>query len=112
MQRIFAAFSKVPTIGVVFWITKVLTTGMGETTSDYLTHRFNPVLAVGFGFIGLLLALWLQFRTDRYRSWIYWLAVAMVSVFGTMAADVLHVGLGVPYMVSTIGFLVALAGTQ
>src|SRR4051812_10016689 len=33
----------------------------------------------------------------------------MVSVFGTMAADVLHVGLGVPYLISTIGFAVALA---
>jgi uncharacterized membrane-anchored protein len=34
----------------------------------------------------------------------------MVSVFGTMAADVLHVGLGVPYVLSTPVFLVALAG--
>jgi uncharacterized membrane-anchored protein len=33
----------------------------------------------------------------------------MVGVFGTMAADVLHVGLGVPYAVSTVFFAVALA---
>ena len=33
----------------------------------------------------------------RRYPWRYWLAVAMVGIFGTMAADVLHVGLGVPY---------------
>jgi uncharacterized membrane-anchored protein len=41
--------------------------------------------------------------------WIYWFAVAMVSVFGTMAADVAHVGLGVPYLASTTFFIVVLA---
>ena len=30
------AASKVPEVSVYFWITKVLTTGMGETTSDFL----------------------------------------------------------------------------
>src|SRR5260370_11719630 len=33
----------------------------------------------------------------------------MVAVFGTMAADVLHVVLGIPYLVSTVFFAVALA---
>ena len=37
-----------------------------------------------------------------------WLAVVMVSVFGTVAADVVHVGFGVPYAVSTVAFAVAL----
>jgi len=35
--------------------------------------------------------------------------VAMVSVFGTMVADALHVGLGIPYVASTIFFAVLLA---
>jgi uncharacterized membrane-anchored protein len=50
-----------------------------------------------------------QFRARRYLPWVYWLAVTMVSVFGTMAADVAHVGLGVPYLASTMFFLGALA---
>ncbi len=33
----------------------------------------------------------------------------MVSVFGTMAADILHVGFGIPYVISTIFFAVVLA---
>jgi uncharacterized membrane-anchored protein len=44
----------------------------------------------------------------RYVAGIYWLAVVMVSVFGTMAADVLHVGFGIPYLVSTAFFLISL----
>jgi uncharacterized membrane-anchored protein len=103
------AMSKVPTVTAYFWITKVLTTGMGETTSDFLAHRLGPVPAVGLAGVGLVVALVLQFAVRRYVAWIYWLAVVMVSVFGTVAADVVHVGLGVPYVVSTVAFTVALA---
>jgi uncharacterized membrane-anchored protein len=102
------ALSKVPEVTAYFWITKVLTTGMGEAASDFLTRVFGNVPAVGLGALALAGALLLQFRTPRYTAWVYWTAVVMVSVFGTMAADVLHVGLGVPYGVSTPFFLVVL----
>jgi uncharacterized membrane-anchored protein len=102
------ALSKVPEVTAFFWITKVLTTGMGETTSDYLAHTLPPVVAVGIGGLCLAGALALQFRARRYVPWIYWLAVVMVSIFGTMAADVLHVGLGIPYWVSTTFYAVVL----
>jgi uncharacterized membrane-anchored protein len=90
-------------------VTKVLTTGMGEATSDTLVHQLAPVLAVALGAVGLVVALALQFAAPRYRPWIYWLAVVMVAVFGTMAADVLHIQLGIPYVVSTAFFTVVLA---
>ncbi|MDF3301812.1 COG4705 family protein [Streptomyces tropicalis] len=101
--------NKVPEVTVYFWIIKVLTTGMGETASDWLAHLLGPVPAVALGGLGLLAALVLQFAVRRYVAWIYWTAIVAVSVFGTMAADVLHVGLGVPYAVSTPAFLAALA---
>ena len=103
------AMRKVPEVMVYFWIIKLLTTAMGEVTSDYLAHQLTPIIAVALGGIGLAVALVLQFSVRRYVAWIYWLAVVMVAVFGTMAADVLHVGLGIPYLVSTALFLVALA---
>ncbi|MFE0460478.1 hypothetical protein ACFW1A_14645 [Kitasatospora sp. NPDC058965] len=89
-------------------MTKILTTGMGETTSDYLAKTFDPVLAVGAAFLALAAALVWQLRTRRYVTAVYWLAVVMVSVFGTMAADVLHVVVGIPYAVSASGFGVLL----
>jgi len=103
------AASKVPEVTVYFWIIKVLTTGMGETASDFLAQVFGPIPAVGLGAIGLVVAVAVQFAVRRYVAWIYWTAIVMVSVFGTMAADVLHVGLGVPYTLSTPFFMAALA---
>jgi uncharacterized membrane-anchored protein len=99
----------VPEVTAFFWIVKALTTGMGESTSDFLVHHLVPEIAVVLGGIAFVVALYLQFSVDRYVPWRYWLAVAMVGVFGTMAADVLHVGLGVPYIASTIFYAVALA---
>jgi len=81
---------------------------MGESTSDYLVHRIHPVPAVALGFVGFVVALVLQFRMRRYMAWTYWFAVVMVGVFGTMAADVLHVGFGVPYFVSTTFYAIVL----
>ncbi|WP_343990976.1 hypothetical protein [Terrabacter terrae] len=88
---------------------KLLTTGMGETASDYLAHTIGPVIAVGLSGVALVAALAVQLAAKRYVPWVYWTAVAMVSVFGTVAADVAHVGLGVPYAVSSVGFALVLA---
>jgi uncharacterized membrane-anchored protein len=99
--------SKVPAITALFWVVKVLTTGMGEAASDFLGNT-NLVLAGVVGVGGLVLALWLQLRTERYLAAIYWFAVVMVAVFGTMAADLLHI-VGIPYTVTTPFYAVALA---
>ena len=93
----------------LFWITKVLTTAMGESTSDFLVHRMNPVIAVCLGALGLAVALALQFFRRTYSTWVYWLAVVMVAVSGTMAADVLHVQFGIPYPVTSTCFAIILA---
>lgn len=92
--------AKVPEITALFWVIKVLTTGMGEAAADYL-GTVSLVLAGAAGTLGIVAALWLQFRTPRYVAAVYWFAVAMVAVFGTMAADGLHVALGLPYAVTT-----------
>lgn len=99
---------RVPEITAYFWGIKALSTAMGESTSDYLVHAMNPELAVSLGFIGFVAALALQFRVRRYIAWTYWLAVVGVGVFGTMAADVLHVGFGVPYIASSLLYAIAL----
>jgi uncharacterized membrane-anchored protein len=109
MHRVLGAISKVPEITVYFWIVKLLTTALGESTSDYLVYHINPYLAVILGGIGLVIALAIQLSARRYVAWIYWLAVLMVAIAGTMAADVLHIQFGVPYLVSTAFFAVAVA---
>jgi uncharacterized membrane-anchored protein len=100
---------KVPEVAVMFWATKLLTTAMGESTSDYLVKVLNPVVAVGIGTLVLLGVLAFQVGKDRYIPWVYWLAVLMVAIVGTMAADVLHKQFGVAYAVSSLFFAIVLA---
>ena len=100
--------AKVPEITAMFWVIKILTTGMGEATSDFL-FKVNILLGGVVGLLAFVFALWWQFRVRRYVAVVYWLAVAMVAVFGTMAADGLHVELHVPYIGSTIFYAIILA---
>jgi uncharacterized membrane-anchored protein len=99
---------KVPEILVLFWVVKLLSTAMGEAFSDYLVFHVNPYVAVVAATIGLTVALVAQLRADRYRAPLYWLAVVMVAIFGTMVADVLHVVLDIPYAVSAAALAAAL----
>jgi uncharacterized membrane-anchored protein len=99
---------RVPEITPYFWVIKALSTAMGEATSDYLVKVLHPIPAVGLGFVGFCVALALQFSRRRYVAWAYWLAVVGVGVFGTMAADVLHVGFHVSYIVSSVLYAVIL----
>lgn len=100
---------KVPQLTVYFWIIKILTTAMGEATSDYLVNKFSPPAVVLVGFVAFALVIVWQLRTPRYVPHVYWTAVVMVSVFGTMAADVVHVGAHIPYLVSAVTLAIALA---
>ncbi len=103
-----AALIRVPEVTVYFWVAKLLTTAFGEAASDYLVHTINPYLAVIGAFAVFAVAMAIQLRAGRYITWVYWLAVSMVAVFGTMAADVVHIEFGVPYIASTILFALAL----
>jgi uncharacterized membrane-anchored protein len=103
------ALTKVPEITIFFWITKILTTAMGEATSDFMNAALGPAIAVPLMLIGLTVALKLQFKAPSYNAWNYWFVVVMVAVFGTSAADALHVVLGIAYPVSTAFYLVVLA---
>ncbi|MCU1596586.1 MAG: hypothetical protein JWQ47_325 [Glaciihabitans sp.] len=100
---------RVPQITILFWIIKGLSTAMGEATSDYFVTAISPVVAVLIGFVAFLIAMAIQFTRMRYIPWAYWLAVVMVGVFGTMVADVLHVGFGIAYVISAPLFALVLA---
>ena len=99
------ALSKVPLVTGYFWAIKTLTTGMGEAASDWLV-KVGGAVTVGVTFVVLLTALVLQFRVSRYVVWVYWFAVVMISVFGTMAADIPH-RLGISLWVTSAAYLVA-----
>ena len=100
---------RVPEVTAFFWVIKGLSTALGESTSDYLVHAMPPVAAVLLGFVAFVIALAVQLRAQRYVAVSYWTCVVMVGIFGTMAADVLHVGFHVPYAASSVLYAVVLA---
>lgn len=104
----FAA-SKVPQITLLFWVAKLLTTGMGETTWDWFDVALGQTAALTLTGAALVASLVAQLAMRRYSAWVYWTAVVMVSVFGTAIADTVHNDFGVPYTVSTAVLLGAVA---
>ena len=105
--------SKVPQVTVFFWVIKVLCTTVGETASDFLNEK------LGLGLKGtsiaagacLAIVLFVQFRARKYVPGIYWLAVVLISVFGTLITDILTDSLHFPLEASTVIFTIALGLT-
>ncbi len=105
--------NKVPEVTVWFWIIKVLATTVGETAADFLSDTLGLGLTITTAVMSVALVavlLW-QFRARRYVPGIYWLAVVLISIVGTLFTDNLVDGLGVPLPVTTIGFAIALTAT-
>jgi uncharacterized membrane-anchored protein len=100
--------AKVPEITVLFWVIKILTTGMGEAMSDFLGQKSVPLAGL-IGIFGTLYAFRLQYRRREYHAPTYWFTVMMVAIFGTMAADGLKDGAGLSYAVTTPFFAAVVA---
>lgn len=104
--------NKVPQVTLIFWIIKIMSTTVGETGADLLIFQLHYGLALTSALMGMLLivALLVQLRSDRYVPAVYWLAVVLVSVVGTLVTDNLTDNLEVPLEMSTGVFAVALVG--
>ena len=108
-RRLEPVLVKVPEITFLFWVLKLLTTGMGEAMSDFLGQQSVP-LAAFIGLAGIAVAVRLQLNRPAYSAPYYWFAVMMVAVFGTMAADGIHDGVGIGYDLTTPLFALVTAG--
>jgi uncharacterized membrane-anchored protein len=108
-----STLNKVPEITLYFWIIKILCTTVGESAADFLNTNLNLGLT-GTSFIMsvlLIIVLIFQFRSRKYTPAIYWLAVVMISVVGTLITDNLTDNLGVSLITTTIVFAISLAVT-
>jgi uncharacterized membrane-anchored protein len=98
--------NKVPEITVYFWVIKVLCTTVGETFADNLNENLGLGLGGTSYIMGALLiaVLVFQFRARKYVPGIYWLAVVLISVVGTLVSDNLVENYGVTLETTTIAF--------
>jgi uncharacterized membrane-anchored protein len=105
--------NKVPEVTLFFWVIKILCTTVGETAADFLNENLHLGLTgttcVMSGL--LIVALFFQMRVRKYVPGIYWLAVVLISVVGTLITDNLTDKLGVSLVTTTIVFGIALTAT-
>ena len=102
--------SKVPEVTVFFWVIKILSTTVGETAADTLNMDMglglNNTTWVMTGLLVVVMAV--QFALDRYVPGVYWLAVVLVSIVGTLITDLLTDNLHIPLELTTVLFTAAL----
>jgi uncharacterized membrane-anchored protein len=105
--------NKVPEITIWFWIIKVMATTVGETAADFLNTNLKLGLTGTSYVMGAILlgVLYYQFRARKYIPSIYWLAVVLLSIVGTLITDNLVDNYGVALETTTIVFAIALAVT-
>jgi uncharacterized membrane-anchored protein len=103
--------NKVPEITIYFWVIKILCTTVGETAADLLNENLglgltNTTYIMAAALIAVLV---FQFRSRKYVPGIYWLAVVLISVVGTLFSDNLVDNLGIELQTTTIAFSIILA---
>lgn len=105
--------SKVPQVTLFFWVIKILCTTVGETFADLLDVKLQLGLTRTTYLMSAILAVVLvaQFRARRYIPAVYWLAVVLLSIVGTLITDNLTDNLNVALTTTTAVFAVALAVT-
>ena len=100
-------------VTAMFWLIKMMSTTVGETAADFLSADLSFGLAGTAAVTGAVLAaaLFAQIRAPRHIPWLYWISVALISVFGTLVTDIMTDTLGIPLSASTLGFGLALLCT-
>ena len=103
--------NKVPEVTAYFWIIKILCTTVGESFADYINETLgfgltNTTLVFSAALTAVLVV---QFRRRGYEPGVYWLAVVLISVVGTLLTDNLTDSQGVALGTSTAVFAVLLA---
>ncbi len=103
--------NKVPEITLYFWIIKILCTTVGETAADFLNTNLNLGLTGTTLVMSVLLIITLlfQFKSKKYKPSIYWLAVVLLSIVGTLITDNLIDNFGVSLQTTSIIFSIILA---
>lgn len=105
--------NKVPEVTLYFWMIKIMATTVGETAADFLIFNLQFGLTVTSVVMGALLLgfLFMQVRARQYQPWLYWVAVVLISIVGTLITDNLVDHFGVSLQMTTLAFSLALLAT-
>jgi uncharacterized membrane-anchored protein len=100
--EIETVLSKVPEVTIVFWITKILCTSIGEIGADALTmsyfgettenvspfwHEYGYLIGAAIFFAVFIVAVAVQILAKYFHPFIYWTTIVATTLLGTALAD-------------------------
>jgi uncharacterized membrane-anchored protein len=91
--------SKVPEITLIFWITKIFCTTVGETGGDAVSMSMDLGYLVSTGiFAAVFIAMVIvQIKAEKFHPVIYWATIVATTTVGTTLADFADRSLGIGY---------------
>jgi uncharacterized membrane protein YbhN (UPF0104 family) len=93
--------AKVPQITLIFWITKILATTLGETGGDAVTMSWlgettdgakGTGYLIGTAIFGVIfiVAVLVQIRAEKFHPFLYWLTIVATTTVGTTLGRLLR----------------------
>jgi uncharacterized membrane-anchored protein len=91
--------SKVPEVTLLFWITKIFATTLGETGGDAVSMSMHLGYLVGTGIFAVIFmaAVFVQVSANRFHPVLYWTTIVATTTVGTTMADFADRSLGIGY---------------
>ncbi|WP_291490215.1 hypothetical protein [Desulfurella sp.] len=105
--------NKVAQVGVIFWLTKIVATTLGEKFGDFLSMTLNLgyslTLVITMSFLAF--ALFAQLSSKKYVPLYFWLAIIGTTTVGTEISDLLDRTLHLGYPLGSLVLSSALLAT-
>jgi uncharacterized membrane-anchored protein len=91
--------SKVPEVTLIFWITKILATTLGETGGDAVSMSMNLgyLISTGIFAVIFIVAMIAQVSAKQFHPVLYWTTIIATTTVGTTLADFADRSLGLGY---------------
>ncbi len=97
-------FNKVAHVTLIFWLTKIVATTLGETFGDFLSMTlglgYTESLIITSTFLVSLLIV--QLKSKRYIPVIFWMAIVGTTTVGTEISDLIDRTLGLGYALGSL----------
>jgi len=92
--------SKVPAVTLIFWITKILATTLGETAGDTVSMSMDLgyLVSTAIFIVPLLLLIAAQIRAKGFHPLLYWATIIASTTAGTTLADFATRSIGIGYL--------------
>jgi uncharacterized membrane-anchored protein len=112
-KQVQNGISKVPELTLIFWITKIAATTLGETAGDAVSMSMNLGYLIGTAIFAaiFLVAVFAQIKAPRYNPIIYWITIIATTTVGTTMADFADRSLGIGYLGGSLLLLALLAAS-